>query len=68
MTHGLCNIIHGQRCPPVVCQKRGAFFEWWNGYRWCRGDVLPHAINRLLPTEEQERCRRHRETRILEQA
>jgi len=57
------NIIAGVACPPVVCQRRGPVFRWHNGSVWQQGDSLPLIIVTSNPPSEQERFRRHAETR-----
>ncbi len=66
MTAGCCNVIACRGCPPVVCSTGGWVFEWWTGYRWARGDVLPPAIRAALPASELARCDRHAWRRLAD--
>jgi hypothetical protein len=60
------NLIGGVYCPPVVCQRRGFYFMWWNGHRWQQENELPQAIIDKLPQSERDRVADHALERSLE--
>jgi hypothetical protein len=55
------NLLHGVRCPPVICKQTGRAFQWRSDDgQWHSGDELPAEIANALPGPEWERCENHR--------
>ena len=60
------NIITGEMCPSVICQRKGKAFRWQCPMtdNWIEGDELPNMVKCMLPDYELCRIEKHKVARM----